>query len=93
MQLTLIRHKVKDYDKWKSVFDEHSTLRKAGGEKGGTLFRNKDNNGEIFIYLKWDTMENARKFYESEDLKKVMQKAGVVEKPDIFFIEEIEKIE
>jgi hypothetical protein len=38
-------------------------------------------------------MENARKFYESEDLKKVMQKAGVVEKPDIFFIEEIEKIE
>jgi len=92
MQQTLIRHKVKDYDKWKHVFDEHSALRKAGGEKGGHLFRNRDDHNEIIIVLKWDTMEHARKFYESEDLKKVMQKAGVTDKPDIYFLEEVETV-
>jgi heme-degrading monooxygenase HmoA len=92
MQRTLIRHKVKDYDKWKSVFDEHSVIRKAGGEKGGHLFRNKADRNEIFIELKWDTMENAQKFYESEDLKKVMKKAGVTDKPDIYFLEEVETV-
>jgi hypothetical protein len=37
-------------------------------------------------------MENAQKFYESEDLKKVMKKAGVTDKPDIYFLEEVETV-
>lgn len=86
----LIRHKVKDYDKWKRVFDENLAFRKAGGEKGGRLFRNKDDPSETIIIFKWDTIENARKFTESEDLKIAMQKAGVAEKPDIYFLEEVE---
>jgi heme-degrading monooxygenase HmoA len=85
----LIRHKVKDYDKWKPVFDEHQAFRKAGGEKEARLFRNIDDPNEITILQKWDTIEKARKFTESSDLKKAMQKAGVAGKPDIYFIEEI----
>ena len=92
MMHTIIRHKVKDYDKWKSAFDGHSPIRKAGGEKGGHLFRNKTDSNEIFIELKWDTMENAQKFYESEDLKNVMKKAGITDKPDIYFLEEVEQV-
>ncbi len=42
MTYVLIRHKVKDYDKWKSVFDENIDFRKAGGEIGGRLFQNMD---------------------------------------------------
>jgi heme-degrading monooxygenase HmoA len=92
MQQTLIRHKVKDYAKWKPVFDEDSATRKAAGEKGGQLFRNKDDQNEIIIMFKWDTMEHARKFFESEDLKKIMKKAGVIDKPDIYFLEEVETV-
>jgi heme-degrading monooxygenase HmoA len=92
MVYVLIRHKVGDYDKWKSVFDEHLTFRKAGGEKGGRLFRNIDNPSEVIVIFKWDTIENARKFMESEDLKKAMQKAGVADKPDIYFLEEVETL-
>ena len=89
---TIVRHKVKDYEKWKSAFDGNSAARKAGGEKGGRLFHNVDDGSEVIIYLRWDTMENARKFYNSEDLKSVMQKAGVSEKPDIYFLEEVESV-
>jgi len=92
MTYVLIRHKVSDYDKWKSVFDEHMDFRKAGGEIGGHLFRNTDDPSEAIIIFKWDTIENARKFTTSEDLKKAMQKAGVVEKPDIYFLNKVENI-
>jgi heme-degrading monooxygenase HmoA len=92
MPYVFIRHEVKDYDKWKSVFDENRVFRTAGGEKGGRLFHNIDDSSETFIIFKWDTLENARKFTESDDLKKAMQKAGVAEKPDIYFLEEIETV-
>ncbi|CAG0952353.1 hypothetical protein METP3_00289 [Methanosarcinales archaeon] len=34
MTYLLVRHKDKDYTKWKTVFDEHSATRKASGSKG-----------------------------------------------------------
>lgn len=86
----LVKHKVKDYDKWKSIFDGNSDLRKAGGEKGSRLFRQVDKPNDLVIIIEWDTIENAKKFYESEDLKKVMKDAGVMMKPYIYFIEEVE---
>jgi heme-degrading monooxygenase HmoA len=92
MAYVLIRHKVKDYDKWKNIFDENYAYRKAGGCTGGRLFRNIDDQSEITIVFKWDTIENARKFTESEDLKKRMQKGGIIEKPDIFFLEKVEQV-
>lgn len=93
MVYILIRHKVKDFEKWKPIFDRHSTIRKAGGSKGGRIFRNIDDPSETFIIFKWDTIENAQKFAKSEDLKNRMKEAGVTEKPDIYFVEEIETVD
>ena len=91
MVYVFIRSKVKDFEKWKPIFDEHAIDRKDGGSQGGRLFRNADDPNETFIIFKWDTIENARKFTGSEELKERMQKAGVVDKPDIYFLEETEK--
>jgi heme-degrading monooxygenase HmoA len=88
----IVRAKVEDYDKFKPVFDGHSATRKAAGEKGGRLFHDLNDGSVVFIYLRWDTMENAQKFFESEDLKGEMQKAGVSGKPDISFLEEVESL-
>ena len=38
MTYLLVRHKDKDYTKWKTVFDEHSATREASGSKGGVSF-------------------------------------------------------
>ena len=92
MTYMLIRSKLKDFDKWKTVFDGYAQTRKAGGSKGHRLYRNIDNPIETVIIFKWDTIEKARKFAGSEDLKKRMQEAGVVDKPDIFFLEEVEQV-
>lgn len=92
MSYLLVRHKIKDYAKWKSVFDEHGSTRRSGGSKGGRLLRSADNPNEIVILFEWDDLKKARQFAQSEDLKKIMERAGVVDRPDIYFLEEIEKV-
>jgi hypothetical protein len=37
-------------------------------------------------------MENARRFYSSDDLRETMQRAGVVDQPDIYTLEEVEQV-
>ncbi len=90
MPYMLVRHKVEDYAKWKPIYEEHGATRKANGSKGAHLFRNADNPNEIIILFEWDDLAKARKFAQSEDLIKTMQKAGVSDKPDIYFLDEIE---
>jgi heme-degrading monooxygenase HmoA len=87
----LVRHKVKDYSKWKPVFDEHGAKRKAGGSKGGRLFRSGSDPNEVVILFEWEDLAKARQFAESEDLRQAMGRAGVVGKPDLYFLEEVEK--
>ena len=91
MAQLIIRHKVKDYPKWKSMFDEHGAKRKAAGSQGGRLFRSEKDPNEVVILFEWQDLGKARQFAESEDLRKTMDQAGVVGKPEIYFLDEIEK--
>lgn len=91
MPFMLVRHKVADYAKWKPVYDEHAATRKASGSKGAHLFRNADNPNEIVLLFEWDDLIKARKFSQSEDLIKTMQKAGVIDRPDIHFLDKLEQ--
>lgn len=93
MAYVLVRHKVADYEKWKSVFDEHATMRKASGSKGGRLFRNANDPNETVILLEWDGLERARQFVQSPDLKEAMERAGVADQPTIVFLEEVEQVD
>ncbi len=91
MPYALFRLKVEDYAKWKPVFDEMSATRKASGSKGGHLFRNADDPNELVILLEWDHLEKARQFAKSGDLLQAMQRAGVSGRPDICFLDEVER--
>ena len=88
----LVRHKVEDYEKWKPVFDDHQATRKESGGKGGFLFRTADDPNETIILLEWPDLEDARRFAQSEDLRETMRRAGVAEQPDIYFLEEVERV-
>lgn len=92
MPYITIRHKVKDYDAWKLLFDAHGPTRAAAGCQGGHLLRSTDDPNEVVIFFDWDTMENARKFANSPDLKDAMEKAGVVDQPDVYFLENVENL-
>jgi heme-degrading monooxygenase HmoA len=87
----LIRHHVADYLAWKAVFDEHEPARRANGSQGSRLFRNAADPNEILLLLEWDDLERARLFADSDDLREAMTRAGVTDRPDIWFLEDVER--
>ncbi|MCD6029168.1 MAG: cyclase/dehydrase [Thermomicrobiales bacterium] len=89
MPSLLIRHRIADYLAWKAVFDEHEPARRANGSQGGWLFRDADDPDEVLLLLKWDDLERARLFADSDDLRETMTRAGVTDRPDIWFLEDV----
>jgi quinol monooxygenase YgiN len=85
----LVRSKVEDYDLWKPLFDSHAEIRRQNGSHGGTVFRNVDDPNEVYVLLQWDDVESARAFTASPELRERMQQAGVVDKPDVIFLDEV----
>ncbi len=91
MPYLLIRHKVRDFATWKPVFDEHGSTRRASGSKGGYLFRNASDLNEVVMLFEWADLNKARQFTQSEDLRKTMERAGVTDRPDIYFLEQVDR--
>jgi len=91
MQKVIMIIKVKDYNEWKWVYENNTADRKTNGSKEVYIHRNREDPNELVLIAKWDTMDNAREYFESEDFKKGMQDAGVLEEPVIYYIDEIER--
>lgn len=92
MATVMVRHKVNDYAKWKSVYDEGKKMVKGKGGKRQRLFKNSANPNELVILTEVDSMDNARGFAQSEDLKQFMQRGGVADEPTVYFLEEVEDV-
>jgi len=52
------------------------------------VLQSVDDLREVTILLDWDSLERARRFAGSDDLKQVMQRAGVVGEPDVRFLQD-----
>lgn len=90
MAYILVRQKVEDYTKWKTVFDENRATRKQGGSEGGWVFQSSNDPNEVVVLLKWDNPDNANKFLQSPELKKAMEQAGVVGQPNIHVLDQVD---
>lgn len=88
MSHLLIHHQVEDYNKWKPFFDDNAGDRAEHGSMGGSVFRSVDNPNDLFILLEIKSVENAKKFTQSDSLKEAMKKAGVISLPEVYFLEE-----
>ena len=92
MPCLLIRHKVEDYATWASVFAEQESTRRANGSRGGRIFRSGADPHEVLLLLAWDDLERARLFADSDDLREVMTRARVTDRPDVWFLEDMDHL-
>jgi heme-degrading monooxygenase HmoA len=88
MAYMLVRQEVQDYETWKSFFDMGGDLRRRNGAKSYRILRSENGSSEVFALFEWDNLDNARRFASSAELKEAMQRAGVVGKPEVLFLEE-----
>jgi hypothetical protein len=83
----LIRHRVGNFKDWKGGYDGHLAKRVEAGLTEKYLLHGNPDQNEVVILFEVQDIGRARAFAESPDLKKRMQEVGVVDKPDIFFLE------
>jgi heme-degrading monooxygenase HmoA len=88
----LIHHKVSDYIRWKEAFDAHLNARKKAGEVGFRLFHTIEDPRDVVILSDWQTADEAQKFMKSNELRDVMQKAGVMGDPVIQYLEDARSV-
>ena len=88
MMHVLVRHKVADYNRWKEAFDSHLNTRKHAGETGFRLFHSADDPREMVLLLDWESVEEARKFMTSDELRTAHAEAGVVGAPEVQYLED-----
>jgi hypothetical protein len=88
MNYILIRHKITDFGKWKPAYDAHASARAAAGLKEERLLRNIDNPNEVILLFGAQDLNKAKEFAGSDDLRQKMQQAGVIDKPDVWFLKD-----
>ena len=82
----LVRHKVRDFSEWKRGYDAHLPKRVEAGLTEKYLLRGMNDPNEVILLFEARDLKRAKAFAESTDLKETMQKVGVVDRPDIYFL-------
>lgn len=92
MSTTLFaKHPVNNYEDWKRVYDDFASTRKEMGVNGASVHRDADDPNVITVMHRFDNLDAARTFADSEELKTAMANAGVAGPPDIWFTEDVEQ--
>jgi hypothetical protein len=88
----IVHHEVADYPAWKSVFESAVDWRHKNGERSCRIFHSAGNVNDLTLLFEWESLEQARAFMASEELKARMAKAGVKGQPRVEFLTEMHSI-
>lgn len=85
MATLFVRHTVADFAAWKKVYDGLDPVRKAMGVTAQGAYQQDGNANDITVFHDFATMDSAKAFAASHELKSAMQEAGVQGPPTIWF--------
>lgn len=86
MALLIVRHKVKDYAIWRKIYDGDVGRRSEAGLGKGRVTRSVDDPNEVVLIFEASDVAKAKALGDSQGLKDAMQGAGVIDKPDMFVL-------
>jgi uncharacterized protein (DUF1330 family) len=85
MALSLVLHRVIDFDAWREVYDSVAPLQAAGGVTAESVHRMAGDPDNVLVIHHFDSVAAARAFFASPDLLDAMQRGGVKAEPRIEF--------
>ncbi len=93
MTYTIFKGRVKDFARWKESFDAVKMRRREAGITEKYVLRGVEDRNEVIILLEVEDIARAKAYYESPFLRDVMEKGGVIGKPEFrFFNNEYEEL-
>ena len=84
-----VRHKVKDYRKWRKAYDAFDKERATMGVTGHAVYRSLAKPNEITVSHDFSSVGKAKTFARSARLKEVMKGGGVTSAPTIWFVKAV----
>lgn len=91
MPWTHVRHKVENYNTWKEVYDGLSELKMRYGWKRYRIFQVAGDRNDLLVMDEFESVEQARSFLESKDLKNALRLGGVVGAPEATLLQGLEE--
>ena len=85
MATLFVVHDVADFGTWKQAYDDFSTVRDSMGVTGHGVYQAEDDPNNVTIYHHFESMEAAKAFMGSPQLKEAMMAAGVQGEPKVWF--------
>jgi hypothetical protein len=79
----IVTHEVKDYAAWRKGFDADDANRKKAGFSVSSVYVDVRNPKLVSVVGGFSSAEAAEAFMKNPKLKEVMEKAGVVGKPEM----------
>jgi heme-degrading monooxygenase HmoA len=80
-----VRHNVHDYAAWRKGYDAFDPVRTTLGVRGQAVYRSVDDGNDVTVWHDFDSLDAAKAFASSNELKTAMKEAGVAEPPTIWF--------
>jgi ABC-type sugar transport system substrate-binding protein len=79
-----VHHEVADYGVWRKTFDAFAPTQKKLGVIGTSVYQSADNANDVTVIHDFKSVEKAKAFAASPDLKAAMGKAGVKGAPQVW---------
>lgn len=86
MTRSMIQQSVKDYAAWKKVYDSLADVRSSKGAISDQVFQDANDRNKVTVLVGWKSLESAKAWAESSELKAAQERAGVVGKPSVSFL-------
>lgn len=83
--MMVVTHRIGDFNKWKTSYDAHDSMRLANGIHTYVIGRGVKDSNTVLVALKIDDVDKAKAFAKNPSLRQAMQKGGVVGAPNISF--------
>ncbi len=83
-----VRHEVADYAVWKKGYDAYSETQKKMGVFNQAVYQSAANPSDVTVIHDFHSLEQAKTFAASADLKAHMSELGVKGVPQIWFTTE-----
>ena len=80
-----VRHDVADYGVWKKGYDNYAPTQKKAGVYFKAAYQSVDNPNDVTVIHDFHSLENAKAFADSADLKASMSRLGVKGVPQIWY--------
>ena len=78
-----VHHRVRDYEAWKRVFDEHEDVRRSYGQLEHRIYHPLGDPLQLVVHNDFPTVQAAESFGADPSLPEAMQRAGVEGEPGI----------